>query len=495
VEDDPSQPDLVTQYQVAIRESLSSVREKPQGAPDRIESSAITRYVERVAKVNRIGEVSDAVRRYDNFLQKGMKLGASENTPLFDGLTVWITRGAPGSPPQILSLAKEDRPVRDAEFDIMVTRASFPPLRALLPSTPRRVADTWKIPRAATYYLFGDLPEDEGYDLNGTLKEVTKAASGTKFVAVIGISGELTLSDGPALANGEIAFAFDPTTAAAASARQPAGATAKAEGRGLPKGGKEGIVDARGWIKDVKIAWRIEFTDPEGDRRLKTTETHEIWMARRLLADIPKGAPSPAPLTLPNPPPIASPANSWLVYEDPLGRFHFRHPQVLTPQLVEPISEYEVHLANSQGGKDRMGILLQPKDASGERQLAFRDPEHFQRAMSEEWARKKLDVLRGPHGPLTGDQWNESKRKVYRVEAGLKLNRETGRDDRVFIDMYLVEFGHGQAIIVESWTDRDDHVSFRTEAEAVIKSFEFGPWKKSGGSAPTAPSAPAPPPR
>jgi hypothetical protein len=351
------------------------------------------------------------------------------------------------------------------------------------------------VPRAATYYLFGDLPEEEGYDLNGTLKEVTKAATGTKLIALIGISGELTLSDGPALVNGEIAFAFDPPAASAASAVQPSEATKKEGGRSLPKGGKEGVVDARGWIKDVKFAWRIEFTDPEGDRRLKTAVTHEIWLARRLLAEIPKGAAAPAPLALPNPPPVASPANSWLIYEDPLGRFHFRHPQALTPQLVEPMSEYEVHLANSQGGKDRIAILLQPKDATGERQLAFRDPEHFKRATSEEWARKKLDVLRGKSGALSGDQWNDPKRKVYRVEAGLKLSNETGRDDRVFIDYYLVEFGHGQAIIVESWTDRDDHVSFRTEAEAVIKSFEFGPWKKSDGAPAAASSSPAPPPR
>jgi hypothetical protein len=497
VEEDPTRPDLVTQYQVGIRESFKAVREKPQGAPDRVDWSTQTIYSERAAKVNKNGDVVDAIRRYDKFNQKGL-ISASDAAPLFQSLTVWVHRGAPSSAPQILNLTN-DRPLRDAEFDLMVDQVSLPPLKALLPSTPRRVGDTWIVPRGATFYLFGTLPEPDDYDLKGTIKEVTKAASGNKLVALIGISGQVNLPDGPNSVNAEIDFTFEPppppAAPAAGEALAPAGIGAA---RGLAKSAKEGALDARGWITGMRMARSVEVGQPEGDGRLKTTETRQISLARRLLAAVPNqsGGGQPAGLALPNPPPTATEANSWLVYEDPQGRFHFRHPQLLKPLFGGQANPYEVHLADSrpEGGRDRLGILLQPKDAAAEFQLAFRDKEHFERAMNQEWARKKLDVLRGPADFLSGKEWDDSKRKVYRIEAGLKLKRDTDREEgRIFIDNYLVDFGHGQAIIVESWTDRDDHVSFRTEAEAVIKSFEFGPWKPHGS--PAASSAPAPPPQ
>jgi hypothetical protein len=305
--------------------------------------------------------------------------------------------------------------------------------------------------------------------------------------------------DGPSGVNGEIQFAFEPPPASPAvpGAGEESKAVASGLERASAKKSKEGAVDARGWITHLKIARAVEIPDQEGDGRLKTTVTHEVVLERRPLAAAnQQGGGQASPLAIPNPPPVATEANSWLVFEDPLGRFSFRHPQVLSPLKGEQESVNELHLADSrpEGGRDRLVIMLQPKDANAERQLAFHDPQHFQRAISQEWGQKKLDILRGPVGFLSGDQWDELKRKVYRMEAGLKLPTAAERDEgRVYVDYYLVDFGRGQTIIVESWTDRNDHVSFRNEAEAIIKSFEFGPRKPQDSSATSPPtSAPRP---
>ena len=69
-EEDPAQPELISQYQVGIRQTSKIVREKSQGAPERLESWAQTIYTERAAKVTNLGDVIDAVRRYDKFFQK-----------------------------------------------------------------------------------------------------------------------------------------------------------------------------------------------------------------------------------------------------------------------------------------------------------------------------------------------------------------------------------------------------------------------------------------
>jgi len=41
-EEDAAQPELVTQYQVGIRQNLKMVREKPKGGPDPVEPGTQT---------------------------------------------------------------------------------------------------------------------------------------------------------------------------------------------------------------------------------------------------------------------------------------------------------------------------------------------------------------------------------------------------------------------------------------------------------------------
>ncbi len=500
-EEDPTQPELVTEYQVGIRQTLKAVREKLQGAPERKESWTQTIYTERAAKVTNLGDLVDAVRRYDKFFQKGLPATGPQKTPLFEGLTVWVTRGKAGSPPQILSLTNE-RPLRESEFKLMLTQVSLPPLKALLPITPRRKGDTWRVPREATVYLLGALPEPEDYALDATLTDVRKAASGNKFVAVIGFSGPVTLPDGPSMVNGEIHFAFEPPTVVPAipgAGEEPIEAD-KVARRGSARNKNEGVVDARGWITEVRMARVVEIPQPEGDGRLKTTVTYEIVLARRPLAAAnQQGVGQPPPLALPNPPPTPTEVNSWLVYEDPLGRFRFRHPQELqTPS--EPMDPDTVELRDLRpevGVKDVFILQLPPGAEDPQMDRKFHSVDQFRRTLEAEWAGKKLDIVRGPEDWLPEADWTPL--KVYRKEIGVKTKAAAanGVVERIYLDYYFVLSNRDDCFHAQSMTIRDNHVTFRTQAERIIKSMEFGPTKLKGAKANSPAAAgstpPAPP--
>ncbi len=505
-EEDPAHPELVSQYQVGVRQNLKQVREKVQGAPERMEFWTQTIYSERAAKVTNLGDVIAVVRRYDKFFEKRpaptvSQPTASQKAPLFEGLTVWVARGKSGSRPQILSLTN-DRRLREDEFKRMLSQVSLPPLKGMLPTAPRRVGDTWRIPRESTFFLFNALPEPEDYALDATLLDVRKAASGTKLLAVIGFSGPLTMPapDGPSLVNGEIHFEFEapPALAAVPGASEETKAIAKDAGRGFAKSNKEGVVDARGWITQVKMARVVEIPQPDGDGRLKTTITYETILARRPRAAAnQQGVGQPAPLTLPNPAPTATEANSWLVYEDPLGRFRFHHPQELqvTSRTMDP-DAVELLDQRPETGTDVFILQIPPGTDDPKAELRFHDLDQFRKITEPDSTRKKQDIVRGPEDWLPESDWAPFKLKVYRKELGVKTQAPspTGTVERIYFDYYFVLSDRDDCFHVQSMTIRDDHVAFRTTAERIIKSMEFGPTKLKGSHAKPAAAAGTPPP-
>ena len=68
--DDPTKPELLTQYQVGFKENIKVTREKPQGAPDHDHVSTQCIYTERVTKLAKGGIVTEVVRRYDKVNSK-----------------------------------------------------------------------------------------------------------------------------------------------------------------------------------------------------------------------------------------------------------------------------------------------------------------------------------------------------------------------------------------------------------------------------------------
>ena len=101
----------------------------------------------------------------------------------------------------------------------------MPRLTALLPPTPRLVADTWPIPARAIQSLVGEMPNPEDYEMTGTLVGVRKAEAGPALTAVIGISGQMNLPTyGVSSLNAQIHFVFNPVAAVPPAAGPGGGA-------------------------------------------------------------------------------------------------------------------------------------------------------------------------------------------------------------------------------------------------------------------------------
>jgi hypothetical protein len=489
VNDDPARPELLSQYRVGVRATQKEEREKAQGAPERSEFSHLTVYTERPAQVNKLGQVTSTVRRYDRFRRTQKTAIKAPPTPLMEGLTI-AYRFQPGQKPQILSLTN-DRPIREFEYREITGQVFLPQLMALFPQTPRRVGDTWKIPARAAYCLVNEVPEADEYEMTGTLVEVHKAVSSPTLTAVIGLTGQFNLSLGMSALNAQIYFDFEPPPVVPPSGNS--GASPKtSESAAVKRRGQrdDDVITAQGRVSKVLMAWKVSSTLPSDESRLKLTSTYELHLERKLATQPNEaGASQTTPIAVPNPLPAATPGNSWLVYEDDLGRFHFLHPQELEVQLPGGtlISQNEVHLVDQrpEGGKDVLILTLAPGAENPQGDRDFRDLNQFRRGIDAYWAKTKFEILRGPEGWLPDAEW--APLKVYRKEVGVKAAAtvETGKSiQRFYEDYFLVLAEHNKSLQVQSITVRDDHVAFRTQAEGVIKSIRFEPWN--GGPKPVA---------
>jgi hypothetical protein len=473
---DPDRPELLSQYRVGMLETQKTEREKQQGAPERFQFSRLTKYTEAPAQVGKLGEVISAVRRYDTFRIKEMVSTRPPKKPPFEGLTILYQR-RPGQEPQFLSLTS-DRPLREFECGEMNKQVFVPQLMSLFAPTPQRVGDTWRISREKIKCIVNEVPDTEDYQMNGRLVEVRKTGTGTTLTAVIGISGQMNLSHGKSMLNAQIHFVFEPTPAVAppsdsvASAKPAESAAVKARRKR-----DEGIVDARGRISRVLMAWVASTPLEDGEGRLKETVTYELDLERRFTpATNDATGTQNTLLTIPDPVPTADESNSWVLYEDAQERFHFRHPQELRlePRMSDPDN---VGLVDHQlRGSDSLAITLLPKEASPERTRQSRDPDYHRRTLYSIWEKQKRDMVRGSSGWLPDAEWSPLKRKVYRIEAALRQTEpDAATTPRVYCDYYLVLFTTNESIVVTAMTVQDPHVGYRNQAEAVIKSFHFGP--------------------
>ncbi len=344
VTEDPNHPEVITQYRVGLRETQRIEREKAQGAPDRSEVTHQTIYTERAAQVSKLGEVAAAVRRYDRFQKKELATPTqAARRPVFEGLTVWLRRQA-GQKPQVLSLTS-DRPLREIEYSDITKQVLVPQLTALLPPTPRRVGDSWTISRQAAQCLVAELPDVNDYQMTGTLNELRKTGPGTAVTAIIAISGQMNLSIGLSALNAQIQFTFNPPPLPDRATSAPNPGDAPANSSPNPRKLDEGIVDVRGRITRLLMLWAVSDLIPDGEGRLKQTISYELNLERRFANPGTEAAGGPnAPLVIPDPPPKANEANSWVLHEDPEGRFYFLHPQELVlSALRRPVKRPHAH--------------------------------------------------------------------------------------------------------------------------------------------------------
>jgi hypothetical protein len=498
-QEDAARPEVLTQYRVGSRDTVTAVREKPQGAPDRAEKSVQVIYTERVAKVSNQGMVAEVVRRYDRVNFRTTLPIPPSKTKRLEGLTV-LYRLQNRAAPLVVSLNQPARTLRQDEYEQISQQTFLPALTYLLPRQAVRIGDTWAVPRRVVWALVGDEPADEDYDVTAELVEVRKNQPGTSMTAVIGVKGRFTVPAGPAAINTQVDFTFEPSPFMQPSSGRPGEGVLKDQppGTATPSGRPvAGVVDAKGHISKVRMAQELTIPLPEDEGRLKQTVTRKLLLERRT-PNPAGGAPEDAPLSPPPDPLNLTPENSWLSYEDPEGRFHFLHPQELRVAKVYPDGGVDL-LDRRASGPDVIQISLVPKTQDPSQDRLAGDPIQQKKLLEEEWKKQGEKVLPGPSGWLPDAEWSPLGRKVYRIEAALRPADDTGpvpQGGRIYFDQYVVQFRRNETLKVVAMTTQDPHLNFRNQAEAIIKSFDFG---TSDGSAPAAPApasapGPAPPP-
>jgi hypothetical protein len=485
--DDPTRADLLNQYQVGCRETVKITRDKAQGAPEVTDALAQTIYTERVVKLARDGQVTEVVRRYDKASLRTIPESPRPKAKPLEGLRV-LYRVRPASPPQVLSLT--GRQMRGEEYTHIAELTFLPSLTAILPRQPGRVGDTWAVPKAAAAALFGTPPSDEDFELTGEIRSVTKNASGPSTTAVLGVKGTWGASGVNAL----IHFTFEPSPSKPAGPAQGrlsteavggVPSTKKAEGENAGQGNFE----AKGFISKISLAQETVSLLSENDGRFKQSIRRELRLERRL------STPGGATLEVPSPSPAPSVENSWLIYDDPEGRFHLLHPQEM--KVVRQYPDGGIDLLDRRpDGQDVVTVNLMPKSGDPERDRVASDPIQEKKRLDDEWKRRGEKVLPGTAGWLPEADWSKLKRKVFRIEAALMSQEDPSAppSGRIYLDHYIVQFNRNETLKVRAMTTRDPHVPFRDNAESLIRSFELGPSDSSLPAAPTPVRGAAPPP-
>jgi hypothetical protein len=480
--DDPTRPELLIQYRVAIRENIKVTSDNPQGAPSH--DSAITQciYTERVTKLARGATVTEVVRHYDKVDSKTSLPIPNYKTKPLEGLVI-LYRLMPRSLPQILCLPPV-RQLRQQEYKGVVEEPFLPALASILPRKPSRVGDTWPVPREAAWAVLGEVPADEDYDLIAEILEVRKNKTGSSMVAVIGVKGQVVIREGPSGINAQVHFTFVPSDGTAPAAVRAGGETPSERVPGTPTrpGGRvDAATDANGYISKVSLAEELTIPLPGQDGRLRQKIRLERVLERRPNGQDGKVA---SLLEVPTPDPVATVANSWLIYDDPRGRFHLLHPQELR---VDAYPDGGIDLMDPRpDGRDVITIGLNAKTQDSQRDPLAADPNQVKKQLEDQWKQRGEKVVPGPAGWLPEPEWSPLKRQVYRIEAALiPEGEQAAASGRIYLDHYMVLFTRNEVLTVSAMTTRDPHVQFREKAESIIKTFEFGPSESSLPAAPT----------
>lgn len=448
--EEQSRLDLLGQYRVAIRDTIKETTEVAQGTPERSEVSEQTIYAERAAEVSSNGKVQAAVRHYEAYrlAPKDMGVKPSRRTPV-EGLTLWYQPKEKASP-ELLCLT-EGRGLREDEYRIIARQPFLPDLAAVLPALPSRVGDRWAITADGARALLGQVPFRGSQPLAGELLEVRQSAQGPNWEAIVGVTGKALLPSGETALNARLIFVFPP----AARPEPAAGSSA----------GEPAEVQARGAVTQLRMATSSTGL-AEPNSRLRKFMVRELVVGRQL--DNPG-----APLAVPRPAPKPTEANSWLTYDDPEGKFHFRYPQEFHHARRPEAESVELYRPRAPV-YDAVELLRNLTTGDPEADRLNRDPETHYGVLKERWAQSRMQVIKGPRGWLPDADWAPLKRKVYRIETALRPPKTKG-DVRIHNDLYLVQFGRDESLTVITDTSQEPPTAFRKEIEAIIRSFDFGP--------------------
>lgn len=450
----------LSQYQVAFRETVTELRDNPQGAPDQQVTTRQARFTERPIEVgpgdNRM--VSALIRRYGAARVDPNPWARAGGAPLMDGLTVWYEPPS-GGLSRILSLTP-GRSLLEQEYRFAKGNPLVSDLAYILPEFPVQIYDAWPVDRRGLSALLST-PVAQG-NVQAKLADVRPAGedAGAEQVAVINLGGEVVTQQGPTQLNVQIEFTFTPSPPGNAGAGGAA-ATAVDERADTP-------VEGHGGITKVRLAQVTTVPRQGADGPLGGTTRRSMVLQRRWPGDGP-------PIERPKVPPEATPENSWLTFVDLDGRFSIRYPQ-------EYVHDYGAGLHNLVVFRKAVGPTPGRPDSLV---LGFFD-EQLPRADTvfpgffEKHRQYGFEVRSTAPVHLPADQWPGM--DVNRVEAALTpdpnaaaANPAAGQlPQRLHFDGYLLLFTRKAALTAEAVTAQDRAATFRDEVEAILKTFRLG---------------------
>lgn len=450
-------PGVVGQARVALRETLSTAIDQPQSAPVLKEQVIQAIYQERPAEVNPVDSrlVTATVRRYEMVRAEPTLSVPKQGPALFADLTVHVTPRPDEIPSAELRVLTPGRSLREAEFEFASRQTFVPALIHALPQGPVRVGETYDVGEAAGPALLGGMVQAAGLELSGRLVDVRDApgAAGQK-VAGLELTARGQTDRGQASTRARIDFTFQPGT----DASEP------------------GVVTASGHVTRLRLAQEITRAGTAGGQRLKQFIRRELVLERRT-AD-----PGPA-LELPNPLPERTLENSWLVYEDPAGRFVMRHPQELQRIGGGDPKDGQIPLVHFRpDGWDQVIVAVQPQDELR--------PEVVQKQLQDRWRAGGVQTEQVVAESLPEADWDGM--QVYRIAT--KLSGAGGpapgqASGPITYAAYIVRPGVNDGLFLESTTSDPEGDLLRAKVETMIRQFRFA---GAGAAAPApAPTRPA----
>lgn len=422
-------------YRVAYRLKESQAIDQAGGTPRRTERSRQAVYTERAAVVSPVdGKITDFVRQYET-----VKLAPDAGLKVPERLPIWY-KDVPDDDPILYSLAA-GKTLTDADYRLITADLLLPELgRDLLPPTPLRVGDSWRVSPEAAEDLLGMRVGEGG--LVGKLAEVKTPEPGKPArLAVLDLSGKVTTDEGPTQVRAQVTFGFNAPAAAA----------------------EDAAIEARGAILKLSLAQSSAAPASPRDERLKINRKRELVLERKLAAGV--------PLAIPPTPPKPTPENSWLAYVDRANRFSFKHPQSMkvttedqlngTGNPADPDSVYLVDARPDAGDRpDLIRLIFVPK-APGR-------PDDFFKGLKEKFQQAdQVEILPGATQTLPPAEWPEA--RATRTELAVKQN--SNRGIRVHIYGYVLQFKRDAALTVEATTTQDAPSTFRKSVEAMLKTF------------------------
>jgi hypothetical protein len=433
-------------YRVGVKAINKITEEQAQGAPKITQTSLQFVYTERAMSANTLNDqyVTDLVRRFDTVRTSAESSSATKgksDRPL-EGVTVWL-KDRPQQLPLVLNLTPEHR-LTDLEYNHIINQIWLPRLAFLLPDSPKRLHEAWRVIPTAGQQMLGK-PFQSGV-LQAKLTDVKPDPKGGDWTATIRVTGQIVLGSTDTGVNAEFTFTFAPPA--------PGGAAGAAAS-------EKQVVDARGAITKMRIASTSSALIPEQrvTGRLKFTVQRDYTLERQL-------NPTGPPLDPPAKAPQASEENSWLTYRDPKGQFEFRHSEDLHYMPDEPDSGPESLIFRSiqSEGSVRVGIHLVHQTKNQAEVLRKDQIAGLEKA---DW-----EITPGSAAWLPEGDWG--KLRVFRWE----LVGQTPSGERLHLYSYSVLTGQNLSFFVESTTNLDPPTVARSEIESILKTLTLAPERK-----------------